>query len=378
MILNKSRKILKIVIFFYVFCIFSLEVSPIFANTDYYNDPDRLSAEKRGIQEELVQQLKVAIDSRDWRKFQKFADRSKYFSLPEDRYLELLRHASKPEAPPCFLNYLIQKTSERFPKTKVGSYVFPTGAIKEAGLKLILDGYKKENKNLSFSIRNSYENLQEEVSKKLANPDNPPNGHGIFFHEGASAHWSLVFLKKDFSSHQCVLQILDAAQHVQAATIYSRLKNGLPKNCIFKVEKFARQADSTSCSVFAVTDFLELSQNPASSDHHVSCPKTLIQEPVSPSLMSLTQSSRTIADYVDSTQQIFAPEAIEAMKQEVNQSTKLIPRYRGEPFPPGNSLCSSDRKVFFNPEKDTSINIGAKTLHDQYVVKILEQVLSPP
>ena len=322
------------------------------------------------INHEFITELKGAMESLDIPKVSALFTAMKTHPLQKEDYLDLITKASTPSTPPCFFNGLVNQMNSAFPQYKIGDYVFSTGTIKDKGLRIILDSHLPVlDHKAKYSVLSSFDALKTRTKSAMMND----KSYGIFFHEGTAAHWSLIYLNRNLKSEDCTVQILDAAGHLQALQIAHKLKEILPIGCKIGVEAGGRQCDTTSCSVFAVNDFLQLT---ALDKQPVELCPSKYNGPrkmkVAPQLMSLVQSYDAINSFVsnhDNTQP-----HISEVKKLIDSTTITLPK-QPEATRANGSFCSEDRKTYFNTEKDKTVNAGARILHDKYVKEIILELV---
>ncbi|MEO5970178.1 MAG: hypothetical protein ABIQ95_09645 [Bdellovibrionia bacterium] len=311
-----------------------------------------------------------ALQARDLVSVKGYLADLKTHPLIETDYLDLISKASAPSAPPCFINSLIHAMHSAFPKYNIDDYFYSTGAIKAAGLKIILDEYlPKLSHQTSYSVLSSYPALTAKVGNAMKNN----RSYGIFFHEGENAHWTLIYLNRNLKkSENCTAQILDTVGHAQVMTIKNAVEKGLPAGCKIAYADERRQYDTTTCSVFAITDFLELSESDDRPLNIAEARKNsifgnLVKMKVAPSLMALAQSD--IQGKSPSIHEMAERTSIVLPKQPLLDPAVQIELTRG-------GFCRDDLPTYFNSQKDVKINVGSKVLRDQYARKIIEQLLS--
>jgi hypothetical protein len=310
-----------------------------------------------------------SLQARDILGVKEHLNELKAHPLSEADYLDLISRASAPSAPPCFINSLISSMSAAFPKYKIGDYFYSTGAIKAPGVKIILDEYlPKLNHQTNYTILSSYPAL----SAKVSNAMKTSKSYGIFFHEGENAHWTLIYINRNLKREgNCAVQILDTVGHSQVMTIKFALEKALPADCKIAYADDRRQFDTTTCSVFAITDFLELSESdevplniPEGKKPNMS---NLVRLKLAPKLMALAQSdiqrdSVSLHEMAEATS-IIIPK--ETLTDDSPQKDRTSERF-----------CRDDLPTYFNPQKEVRVNVGSKVLRDQYARKILEYVIS--
>ncbi|MEO5970177.1 MAG: hypothetical protein ABIQ95_09640 [Bdellovibrionia bacterium] len=316
--------------------------------------------------QEFLAEVQGAMESLDITKVGALFSSMKTYPLSKEDYLELISKAATPSTPPCFFNGLVNHMNTAFPQYKISDHVFGTGAIKDKGLQIILDSHLPAlDHKTRYSVLSSFDTLKMKMKTAMTND----KSYGIFFHDGEKAHWSLIYLNRHLKSEDCTVQVLDAAGHMQAMQIMNALKAVLPLGCKIGYEEGGRQCDTTSCSVFAVSDFLELTaldRRPVDL-----CPSKYggpQKMKLAPQLMSLVQSYNAIDRFV-SGQDITQPH-ISDLKKLIDSTTVTLPK-QPEAAKANGSFCSEDRKTYFNTEKDKTVNAGARILHDKYVKEII-------
>jgi hypothetical protein len=257
--------------------------------------------------------------------------------------------------------------SSAFPQYKIEDYFYFTGAIKDKGLKIILDSYlPKLAPDTKYSIVNSYPALTAKIQTAMKKS----KSYGIFFHEGQNAHWTLIYLNRNLKSEDCTIQILDSVGHAQVFPISEAIKKGMPSNCKIASADVRRQYDTTTCSVFAITDFLELSENdnkPLNISDENRRRRGIMFMELAPNLMSLAQTD--------------AQENASTLHEMAERTSIIIPKQNPEVLAKAlsevkSTFCKSDLPVYFNTQKDLKVNVGSKVLRDQYAYQIIEHIIS--
>lgn len=310
--------------------------------------------------------FKKALEERDLPTVSDYLAKIKTQSLTEKDYLDLITKAAAPSSPPCFINALTAQMVSAFPQYRIQDYFYSTGAITEKGLRLILDQHlPKLAPHTHYSIHSTYSSLAD----KLRNAMKTEKSYGLFFHEGSNAHWSLIYLNKNLKKDNCIIQILDSVGHTQMITIARAIETAVPAGCSIAYSEDRRQYDTTTCSIFALTDFLELSERDElsldSRPDRSARPDTFIKMNLAPKLMALAQSDvtkdGTLHEMAEATS-IVIPKYPVDLTHQMHKHKELS--------------CYQDMESYFNYRKDVKLNVGSKVLRDQYARKIIEQLIS--
>jgi hypothetical protein len=186
--------------------------------------------------------------------------------LSVDDFRGLLNHSMSPEFHDCFMRKTLRYFHEFYPG-RLPPYIDP-----ESG-SLTFSGIKQELKRRLGSIH--YPNLTlstfDEVKVFLKNwitlsSDLNPQSVGIFFnHQPNGKHWSLVYVFK--RDTRWVVKVFDAALTPVGREFVDRLQalSGPLGFDLVQVDRNneRRQFDGTTCSMFAIHDFVQVSQNPS-------------------------------------------------------------------------------------------------------------------
>ncbi|MEO5971371.1 MAG: hypothetical protein ABIQ95_15710 [Bdellovibrionia bacterium] len=372
----------------------------------------------------FIQKFEKALESRNRFTVGYYLSKIAEEPLSETDYLHLIKKASTPSNPPCFVNSLVNEMDENFPHLGINRYLFEDGAIKGDGVKFILaEKAPTLSKQTAYHVSNSYADLGKEVERAMTTD----KSHGIFFHDGEDAeHWTLIHIDKHLKKEICSVQIFDAVGHPQTTTISMAIKKKLPRNCVIHTEKHRRQSDGINCSVFALHDFLELEKqtilspefysglrvedclNPRSHANGVN---------ISPHLMSLTQSFSTIRKYTAEIESKHTSGEIEELLGKISHATLTLPKLNNDttrkeleelasidpkdksltskyldskskkqfprlidgededPYHMYSEFCEGELPLYFSTEKEMRLNTGAKTQHDSYVEDLINHAI---
>lgn len=291
-------------------------------------------------------------------------------NLRKEDYLFLIETASAPNIPPCFINSLVSQMSDTFPEYRINEYILSSGAFTGKGLQLILDFHAPLLPHkVQYHIVNSLKALKQRLDVALADDQS----HGIFYQKLNDAHFSLIYINKKLKAEHCTVQILDAAITTQGAVLSSKVQKMIPSHCIIAVEEDRRHCDRFSCSVFAATDFFQLSAlddaplqtYPSGYDHQMQVVK------VAPELMVLAQPHAAINHILATASNHPGISKIKAM---IRSTLITLPK-QNEEKEVTDAFCADDLDQYFNTKKDQRRNVGAKLVHDRYVNAIIKHLV---